>query len=246
MTTALNIALLIAGGYLLGSVPFGLLVARYVGGIDIRQLGSGNIGATNVGRAMGVRWFFVVMALDALKGALPVWSTMYVLGTETGLIRHVQVLVGLAAVLGHMFPCWLNFKGGKGVATGLGVILVIGPKASAAAAIAFILTLAMYRMISLSSIIAAVVFCVVQLWQLLSAPVSAATWPLAAFAVVIPLLIIVQHRSNIRRILAGTERKVGDKRPDPAATQAAAEPAPAREQSSDRTAGDETNPESMY
>lgn len=199
--------------YIIGSTPFGLLVARYIKKIDIRTVGSGNIGATNVGRTLGFRWFVIVTILDALKGALPVMFLPGLLTEGSELFNaHLQVLCGLAAVGGHMYPLWLKFKGGKGVATSLGVILVIGPKASFAAALVFLITFGIWRTISLSSMLAAVAFGAVQLWLLTQ--VSVFNWSLAIFAIAVPGLIIYRHKENIKRIWRGEESVIGKKKPD--------------------------------
>ena len=145
--------------YLAGSIPFGLLVARVVAGIDIRKHGSGNIGATNVGRTLGAKWGIAVLLLDALKGALPVLMIPRVLAdTESTWFVLLQVIVGVATVVGHMFPVWLRFHGGKGVATALGVVCVLAPVGSLAAFGGFALCMAASRIVALSSIVAAVVF----------------------------------------------------------------------------------------
>ena len=206
MITALCVVL---GGYLVGSAPFGLLVARVFGGIDLRKHGSGNIGATNVARTLGFRWGALVLVLDALKGGLPVlWLAPAVYGRGAPALQHVQVACGLAAVLGHMFPCWLGFRGGKGVATALGVVAVLAPQATLAAAVLFALVFAATRIVSAASMTASVCFAAVELWLLRPAPFSDSTWSLAAFSLAVPVLIVVRHRDNIGRLWRGEEQRI--------------------------------------
>jgi glycerol-3-phosphate acyltransferase PlsY len=194
--------------YLAGSLPFGLIVARLFGGIDIRKEGSGNIGATNVARVLGAKYGAFVLALDCVKGALPTGLLPVLLLRPDAPQRvHLAVLSGLAAILGHMFPCWLGFHGGKGVATALGVALVLAPIASAAALGIFICSMVVTRIVSLSSMIGACLFCGVEMWLLRPAPFGEATWSLALFSTVVPILIIVRHRANLVRLIHGTEPK---------------------------------------
>ena len=200
--------LMIVGSYLLGSTPFGLLLARWFGGIDIRKHGSGNIGATNVGRVMGFRWFVAVFVLDGLKGLLPTGLAMLLAHRAEGTAAVSMagpVLVGLAAILGHMFPCWLGFRGGKGVATALGVVLMLAPLASVIAAVVFGVTFAIWRTVSISSILAAVGFGVLQMFLLKPHPWTAELWPLGVFSLFVPGLIVFRHRANLVRLWRGEE-----------------------------------------
>jgi glycerol-3-phosphate acyltransferase PlsY len=191
--------------YLVGSVPFGLIIGR-MAGIDIRQHGSGNIGATNVWRVLGAKFGVMVLLLDCLKGMLPTaLSPLLLSGPDPGQAAHFAVLSGAAAIVGHMFPCWLGFRGGKGVATALGVVLVLAPAASGAAFLAFVACFVVSRIVSLSSLVAACAFCVCQMWLLMPAPFSRSTWSLALFSALVPLLIVVRHRANIGRICRGEE-----------------------------------------
>jgi acyl phosphate:glycerol-3-phosphate acyltransferase len=203
LTLALAIAFVVA--YLIGSLPFGLLIARFVAGVDIRQSGSGNIGATNVARVLGKRLGLTVLVLDCLKGAVPTIVLPICLAEGPVARQHLAVLSGTAAIWGHMFPCWLKFRGGKGVATALGVALALAPLSTAGAFVVFALSVALTRIVSLSSVLAACTFCGVELWQLRPEPFGDTTWSLAAFSTLVPLLIIFRHRSNLARLLRGTE-----------------------------------------
>lgn len=195
--------LLVFGGYFLGSVPFGYLFARAVGGVDIRTLGSGNIGATNVGREIGRGWGILVFILDVLKGFLPAYAALSAGGAFLGAVA------GLAAIVGHNWPFFLGFRGGKGVATSCGVFLALFPLGVLIALGVWLASLALCRYVSVSSMLAAValLFCAVTLQRepfgdgLILTMLSA----LAAG------LSIVRHRSNIRRLVQGTEDKVGRK-----------------------------------
>jgi acyl phosphate:glycerol-3-phosphate acyltransferase len=218
MTTALIAAI----GYLLGSVPFGYLLVRIFRGEDVRQSGSGNIGATNVSRkspALGV----ITLLLDALKGSAAVvvalalsrqellrwsyanvpWYPDHPWTTPLSPIVETRVAIAaLFAILGHMFPVWLKFRGGKGVATGLGSFLLIAPKAVLLAASVFVLVVLITRYISLGSILAVALFPVFALTMHECGDLST-----AAFLAVASLLIIARHHENIRRLLAHTESR---------------------------------------
>jgi len=187
-------AVVVLVGYLLGSVPFGLLIAR-ARGVDIRQHGSGNIGATNVARNLGKKLGALVLLLDALKGALPVVGASFL---HCELV--VVVAAGWAAVVGHCFPVWLGFRGGKGVATSLGVLLVVDPVVTALSALAFAGMVGATRMVSLGSLVAMASF-------------PAAAWaldrPLALvlLGVATAAVVLIQHRENLGRIAKGTEHR---------------------------------------
>ena len=194
--------------YLAGATPFGLLVARGAAGIDIRQHGSGNIGATNVGRTLGAKWGVAVLLLDALKGALPVLLIPRLFASsESTWFDLLQVIAGVATVVGHMFPVWLKFRGGKGVATALGVVFVLATRASLAAFVGFALCMAASRIVALSSIVAALVFAVGQMVILWPNPFDPEKLPLSMFSLAVPALIILRHGSNIGRLLRGEEKK---------------------------------------
>ena len=201
---------LVSLAYLAGATPFGYLIGRLVGKIDIRQHGSGNIGATNVGRVMGKKWGIVVLVLDLLKGLLPVAAFPHVLFAADAPDRvHWQVAAGIATILGHMFPCWLGFRGGKGVATALGVIACLGGWATVAAAAVFGVSFALWRIVSLASILAALSFAVCQIVLMWPALFTSDHWSVTAFSLLAPLLIIVRHRSNIGRLWRGEEPRFG-------------------------------------
>ena len=205
--------------FALGSIPFGLIVAR-LRGIDIRAHGSGNIGATNVGRVLGLRWFFVVFALDMLKGLTPV----LLFGARTGALGRVDLPASLAwawmgvvvaAVLGHVFSPFVGFRGGKGVATAIGALLGAFPILAVpafAAALVWGVVFRSFRYVSLASIAAAAAMPIaVPLWLVLAPRVgsgapSAHAWSSAlTISMVLAALVIYRHRSNIARLRAGTE-----------------------------------------
>ena len=187
------------GAYVLGSIPFGYLAARLAGAGDIRQRGSGNIGATNVTRVAGVVPGVLTLLLDAGKGYLAVWLAARVTG---GNIRWM-IVAALAALLGHLFPVWLGFRGGRGVATGVGVFLPICWQAVLVAVAVWIAVLAFWRYVSLASVIAAA--SLPPLVYLLYAPGHAPPVAVSAGTSAAMVLIIVRHRGNIMRLLSGTE-----------------------------------------
>jgi glycerol-3-phosphate acyltransferase PlsY len=189
----------IAAGYLLGSVPFGYLLVRATGGGDIRFQGSGNIGATNVARASGWTVGVATLVLDAAKGFFAVWLS----GRLSGGNIRIMMYAGLAAILGHVFPVWLRFKGGKGVATALGVFLAICWPAAAVAVVLFLLVASFWQYVSLASISAAAALPL--LIYLLYAPGHAPPAAVSFCTLLAAALVIVKHRNNIERLLAGTE-----------------------------------------
>lgn len=212
----IGILITVAATYLIGSIPFGLLVARFVGGIDIRQHGSGNIGATNVGRTLGRKYFFVVFMLDMLKGFLPtflaVQETAQVKFTDlTPLVSHAPILVAAAAVLGHNFPIYLKFKGGKGVATSLGVVLAIDLNSSLLALSIFLVTLGIWRYISLSSLLATTGFLLGH-FSTTDKPFGRLEWGTSVIMIGLWGMMLWRHKANIGRIISGTEPKIGKKK----------------------------------
>lgn len=192
--------------YLLGSIPFGVLIVKARGGPDIRAVGSGNIGAANVARNVGVIAGALTLLLDAAKGYLAVWIAGH---WTAGNVRWMMA-AAVAAVIGHMFPVWLGFKGGKGVATGLGVFLPICPEAVAAAAALWILLVAFWRYSSLGSMAAAAAMPV--LVYLFYAPHHAPPDFVLLGTVLISVLVLWKHRDNMRRLIAGQESRIGSRR----------------------------------
>ena len=206
--------LILICAYLAGSLPFGLIVARVAKGIDIREHGSKNIGATNVTRVLGAKWGALCFVLDVLKGGLPVYLPRLLLTAEDSNRVHWQVAAGLLAILGHMFPIWLGFHGGKGVATALGVVVMLAKPLSTTITFgAFVACFATTRIVSISSIIAAVTFAIAQMYFLWPQPFREQSWSIACFSLAVPTLIIVKHRSNIVRLLRGEEPRFGRKPP---------------------------------
>lgn len=207
--------ILIIASYLLGSVPFGLLIAKSKG-VDLRKIGSGNIGATNVGRALGMGWAKLCFVLDALKGAAPVVAAILLTGGPENPATaqlFVWLLAGSASILGHVFPVYLKFKGGKGVATSLGMILGVWPYFTICGVVCFavwFVCLKIWRYVSLGSIVAAAAFplmltaeiALVKSWHF------STLWPLLFVSLLLSAMIIIRHRDNIRRLLNGTENKI--------------------------------------
>ncbi len=198
----------IVAAYLLGSIPFGLLIPRLYGVGDIRKVGSGNIGATNVLRACGVSGALIVTVLDIAKGAGPVIAAG-ILFKDGGYLNHdyVGLIVGMAAVIGHIYPLYLGFKGGKGVNTALGVFLVLIPIPTLVALLAFIIIVAIWKYVSLGSISAAAVFLATILLLYLTGLRHINVVFVWAGAAILAMIILT-HRSNLKRLFAGTENKI--------------------------------------
>lgn len=198
--------------YLIGAIPFGYLVARWIKGIDIREHGSKNIGATNVGRVMGLKWFFVVFLLDFIKAAVPVslllWGWLPDVTPESWPHSGVAALAGLAILIGNMFPIYLNFRGGKGAATGTGVMLPMAPWSLLAAIITFLVVFFTTRYVSLGSILAALVLSVTQLAIQRDNALSGENFPITLLCLAGSVLVIWRHRSNIVRLWNGTENRI--------------------------------------
>ena len=184
-------------GYLLGSIPFGIVITRALGLGDLRQIGSGNIGATNVLRTGNKPAALATLLLDSGKGAIAVLLARALAGEDAALIA------GAAAFLGHLYPVWLGFKGGKGVATFLGTVLALDWRLGLAACAIWLLTALLTRISSLSALVAAALSPVVALW--LDGP------RLALVLAFMAVLIFIRHRANIARIRTGTEPKIGKK-----------------------------------
>lgn len=187
--------------YLLGSIPFGYLIVKLTRRGDIRRQGSGNIGATNVARTAGIAAGSLTLLLDAGKGYLAVWLA----GRWTGGSIRWMMLAAVFAILGHIFPVWLGFRGGKGVATGLGLFLPICAKAVAAGVILWLLVVLFWRYVSLGSVVAAAALPI--LIYLLYAPPHAPPETVSFGAILISLLVIWKHRENMQRVIGGTENR---------------------------------------
>ncbi|MFN8251248.1 MAG: glycerol-3-phosphate 1-O-acyltransferase PlsY [Ferruginibacter sp.] len=199
--------LLIIVAYLIGSIPTALIISKKFFGIDIRDYGSGNMGATNTFRVLGSKYGSIVMLLDILKGVIAVGLFNFLphyLGSENELQRtNFMIGLGLSAVVGHIFPIWANFKGGKGVATLFGMILAIQPVVAVCCVGVFLLVLYLTRYVSLSSILASVFLPVCVLWIWNEHEVL-----YRIFALIVALLVIFTHQKNIGRILRGVESRV--------------------------------------
>jgi len=219
--------------YVIGATPFGFIIAR-ANGVDLRKVGSGNVGATNCGRVCGRGWGYLCFALDVAKGMLPVVIVGVLLRTEgaldeaTALKLGAQpwapslmqqtawVLTGCCAIAGHIFSFWLRFRGGKGVATALGVVLGIWPYftlAGLGALCVWVVVTLISRYVSLGSIAAAAAF--LPAFAAINWPPTA-LWPMAAFAAGMVALIVLRHRGNISRLIAGTENKIARRKAPPA------------------------------
>ena len=198
--------LILVAAYLLGSIPFGYLIVRAKEGGDVRESGSGGTGATNVSRRAGKLAGIITLLLDAAKGALAVWLARFILSPDMGINWWVAA-AAIIAVFGHCFPVWLGFRGGKGVATGVGVFLSLSPLALACAASVFLLVVWATRYVSLGSITAAAAFPLCVLLLKFFGGTKAPGAPVMCAAIVCGALIIFMHRANIVRLLNGTESK---------------------------------------
>jgi glycerol-3-phosphate acyltransferase PlsY len=187
--------------YLLGSIPTGYLVAK-ARGIDIRSVGSGNIGATNVFRILGKTAGISVLLVDAIKGFVACRFVAFGPGAPS---EAHHMVAGLFAILGHNYTCWLRFKGGKGIATSAGVLLALVPAGFGIALVTFLFVLAISKFVSLSSIIASVVLPFAVWW-------AGATPKMIALMIVLGTMAIYKHRANISRLMAGTELRIGQKK----------------------------------
>lgn len=192
----LQTALALVAAYLIGAIPFGVVLTRLAGVGDVRASGSGNIGATNVYRTFGRRLGLLTLAMDALKGLLPVLLAGSLLDFSTSQVA----MVAAAAFLGHCYPIYLGFKGGKGVATALGIYLVLSPLSVLGALLLFAAILWHWRYVSLASVSAAGAIP-------LLVGVFERSWPLVLATLFISVMVIVRHRANIERLRNGTESK---------------------------------------
>ena len=191
---------ILVASYLLGSIPFGVLITKWGMGIDVRKVGSGNIGATNVLRSGGKKEAILTLLADMLKGFLPVFLVQIYLGDA-----KLAAMAGSAAVVGHIFPVFLKFKGGKGVATALGVMFTLMPKAALTAIILFAIVTYLTKHVSLGSITAAVAMPFLG-WYFPYGP-----YPIYASSF-IAALIVFRHQENIHRLLSGEEHRLGEKK----------------------------------
>jgi glycerol-3-phosphate acyltransferase PlsY len=202
MTSLFFAAVFMIAAYLLGSIPFGLIAGWKLKGVDIREHGSKNIGATNVSRVVGKKWGIAVLLLDALKGyaacILPVFA-----GLELSV--PFQLLLGVSAILGHSFPVWLKFKGGKGVATSLGVFLAVAWLPTFITFGLWIICFTLTHIISISSLLAAVAFPLMIFWRYAG---TADLKFLLPISLALALFIFYTHRANIQRLRQGTEKKL--------------------------------------
>jgi glycerol-3-phosphate acyltransferase PlsY len=199
MLTVLHISCIILS-YLIGAVPFGLFFSKMFSNIDVRSVGSGNIGATNVLRAAGKKAAVLTLLADCLKGLLPILVVKFMFQDDT-----ISGLSGAAAVLGHNYPVYLAFKGGKGVATSFGVVLAVAPWIGLACLITWLIVALIWRYSSLSALIA---FSLFPVFSFIAYPGSR---PLGLLSLFVFGMIYYRHRENIKRLLAGTEPKIGQK-----------------------------------
>jgi glycerol-3-phosphate acyltransferase PlsY len=199
MDTVIAAACIIAS-YLVGAIPFGLFFGKLLSGVDVRTVGSGNIGATNVLRGAGKKAALMTLLADALKGLVPVLLTARIGNDDT-----VTALSGIAAIAGHNFPIYLRFKGGKGVATSFGVVLAVAPWTGLVCLLTWAAAAAVWRYSSLSALIA------FALYPLITFAFHGDSRPLSLLSLVVFGLMYFRHRDNIKRLLAGTEPKIGQK-----------------------------------
>jgi glycerol-3-phosphate acyltransferase PlsY len=195
--------------YLAGSIPTAYIVGYLVKGVDIRTVGSGNVGASNAMRLLGKAWGVGILLFDALKGLIPVLLVQHTFFAADPAVERYAMISALSAMVGHVFPVWLGFRGGKGVATGLGVMTALIPVAVAVTLPVFVIVVAVSRYISLGSIVAALLL-----------PVAffidhdlARNPELFAFVCIACIFVIYKHKSNIKRIVAGEENRLGESKP---------------------------------
>lgn len=214
MSWLLPFLLAALAGYVSGATPFGYFGGR-LKGIDIREHGSGNIGATNVIRVCGKGIGIPVFILDVLKGWLPAWlagNWFISHGASAELTTIAAIVAGVAAVLGHNFTFWLKGRGGKGIATSTGALLAVAPPSVAVALVVWLITLKATRYVSVASMAAGLAVPLSMVFFM--ARSGAWNWILLGFGMVLATLAIVRHKANIQRLLAGTENKVGQKKPE--------------------------------
>jgi acyl phosphate:glycerol-3-phosphate acyltransferase len=201
----MNESILVIIAYLIGSIPTSVWVSKRIFNIDIRNYGSGNAGATNTFRVLGSKWGSFVMLVDVTKGVVA--TSLYVLTPfyfSNELARtNFMIILGLASVVGHIFPIWAEFKGGKGVATLLGMAIAIQPMVAAICLLVFAITLITTRFVSLSSMLAGIAFMVLILFIFKEQDTM-----YRVFAIIVALMVVITHQKNIGRLLNGTEHKV--------------------------------------
>ena len=201
----MNEMMLVILAYLIGSIPTSVWVSKSVFNIDIRNYGSGNAGATNTFRVLGSKWGSIVMLVDVTKGIIA--TSLYILipyyMTNELARTNFMIVLGLVAVIGHIFPIWANFRGGKGVATLLGMALAIQPLVALICLVVFLFTLITTRFVSLSSMLAGVAFMVLILFIF-----NEKETMYRLFAIIVALMVIITHQKNITRLIKGTENKV--------------------------------------
>jgi len=197
----LSIALFLLAAYLLGSIPSGYLIGRWAANIDVRTLGSKNIGATNVARSLGLSWGLLVLLLDMAKGALPVVVALTIWSGGTGKDTLIVALVALAAFFGHLSSVFLRFRGGKGVAIAFGISLVIVPKAALASFAIFLVVTWIWKYVSLGSLTGLLTL---PAWAL----VTGYSFIYLGLTSIFAISAVIRHRSNIRALLQGKERKI--------------------------------------
>ncbi len=186
--------------YLIGSIPFSFILVKMIKNVDLRKVGSGNVGATNAGRVLGKWGFIAAFTLDMLKGFLPMFFITHYFPNAYLFMAKAAV----ALILGHTYTCFLNFKGGKGVATAVGIYLALSPLSVLFAAIAFGITVYISKIVSLGSIISSVVLAI-------SVLILSPSNEIKILTVVLAIFVIYKHKSNIKRIINGTENKIGQK-----------------------------------
>lgn len=207
MSDAVGLALAVAAGYLLGSIPSGYLLGRWLAGIDLRQYGSGSTGATNTMRVLGARGFALTFAADVLKAAAAILLARALVGDALG-PAVAECLAAIAAIVGHNWSVFIGFAGGRGAACSVGAMLLLYWPGALVGLLAAAILIYLTRYVSLGSIAGTLIGLIVTLTAVAQGVLPAA---LGVFAVATAALVIVQHRGNIARLLAGTERKIGQR-----------------------------------